>query len=46
MDTLTLPFINITTFIYSFYGIIAISLFSVTSVNLAVSKFKKGIEDA
>ncbi len=46
MNTLTLPFLDITIFIYSFYGIIAISLFSVTSVNIAISKFKKGIEDA
>jgi hypothetical protein len=46
METLTLPFTNISIFIYSFYGIIALSLLSVKSVNIAISNFKKGIDDA
>ena len=41
-----LPFDNIAVFLYSFYGLIALSLLVVNSISLAVSEFKKGSENA
>jgi len=43
---MSLPFTDITTFIYTFYGIIAISILFIKSVNIAVSHFRKGFNDA
>ncbi len=42
---MSLPFTDITTFIYSFYAVIAISILLVTSVNLGLTSFKKGVEN-
>jgi len=43
---MTLPFQNIVVFLYSFYGLIAIAIVSINAINLAVSEFKKGTENA
>jgi len=43
---MTLPFDNITVFLYSFYGLVALAIVSMNSINLAVSEFKKGTENA
>ena len=43
---MTLPFDNITVFLYSFYGLVALGLVAISAVNLAVSEFKKGTENA
>ena len=43
---MTLPFDNITVFLYSFYGLVALGVIAINSINLAVSEFKKGTENA
>jgi hypothetical protein len=43
---MTLPLSDMTTFIYSFYGLVAVTLFVVKSVNVAVDTFKRGVDYA
>lgn len=42
---MTLPFDNLVVFLYGFYATIAIAIVSVSSINKAVSEFKKGSEN-
>lgn len=41
---MSLPFDNISIFLYTFYGLIAVTIISMRSINIAVSEFKKGTE--
>lgn len=43
---MTLQFTNIIVFLYSFYGLVALSLLARNSIDLAVSEFKKGTGNA
>jgi len=40
-----LPFNDITVFLYSFYGLIALGVIAINAINVAVSEFKKGTEN-
>lgn len=43
---MALPFDGITVFLYSFYALVAISVVAINSINIAVTEFKKGTENA